>query len=240
MDLEIKGFIETSFIDWDGKVVSTLYVPLCNMKCPFCHNSGLVEKPGQYATIPIEHIKGFLLKHKDFVDGICLTGGEPFMHKDRGLFEFIGMIKDLGFKVKLDTNGTDPDALKKAIDGKLVDYVAMDIKAPFDDRYHKLCGKKIDLHKIKESAAVIMKSGILYEFRTTVVPDLLSTKDIEDIARGLRGAQKFVLQQFAPENTWDESLREARPYPKEKLEEMAEASKPYIKNTLIRGVKEVA
>jgi pyruvate formate lyase activating enzyme len=235
MDLEIKGLIETSFLDWDGKIVSTLYVPYCNFRCPFCHNSGLIEKPESYETIPLERIEDFLLEHKDFLDGICLTGGEPCLHKKRGLFEFMRRIKGLGFQIKFDTNGTDPETLRELIDGKLIDYIAMDVKGPLDERYDKLSGVKTDLNKVKQCIAIIVESEVPYEFRTTVVPTLLDTKDIEDIAKYILGAQKFVLQQFAAEHTWDESLRSIKPYSREKLEEMLEVSKKFVPATLIRG-----
>jgi len=235
-DLEIKGFIETSFLDWDGKIVSTLYVTGCNFRCPFCHNSGLIEKPQDYETIPLAHIESFLLERKDFLDGICLTGGEPCLHKNRGLFEFLKRVQDLGFQVKFDTNGTDPECLKKVIDQKLADYIAMDVKGPLDERYDKLSGVKTDLDRIKAGIKIIRESGVPYEFRTTVVPSLLESKDIEDIARYVAGAEKFVLQQFVAEHTWDETLRTIKPYFREKLEEMVAVAKPYVANTIIRGV----
>lgn len=235
MDLEIKGLIETSFLDWDGKIVSTLYVPYCNFRCPFCHNSGLIEKPQGYETIPVERVEKFMLDRKDFLDGICLTGGEPCLHKKRGLFEFMQHIKGLGFQIKFDTNGTDPETLKKVIDNKLVDYIAMDIKGPLDERYDKLSGVKTDLDKVKQCIAIMVENEVPYEFRTTVVPTLLDTKDIEDIAEYISGANKFVLQQFAAEHTWDESLRSVKPYFREKLEEMAGVSKEFVPATLIRG-----
>jgi len=234
-ELTIKGFIETSFLDWDGKIVSTLYVAGCNFRCPFCHNSGLIEKPGDYETIPLSRIEGFLLEHKDFLDGICLTGGEPCLHKNRGLFEFLRRLKDLGFQIKFDSNGADPECLKNVVDQKLADYIAMDIKGPLDERYDKLSGIKTNLAKIKESIKIIMESGIPYEFRTTVVPGLLQGKDIKDIAEYIAGAEKFVFQQFAAEHTWDENLRSVKPYLREKLEEMVEVARPYVANTLIRG-----
>ena len=234
-DLEIKGFIETSFLDWDGKIVSTLYVAGCGFRCPFCHNSGLIEKPRDYETIPLARIERFLLEHKDFLDGICLTGGEPCLHENRGLFEFLKRIKDLGFQVKFDTNGADPECLRKVIDQKLVDYIAMDIKGPLDKRYDKLSGVKTDLDRIKTSIKVIRESGLAYEFRTTVVPTLLDKKDIEDIAKYIAGAEKFVFQQFSAAHTWDERLRSLKPYPREKLEEMMALAKPYVTNTIIRG-----
>jgi pyruvate formate lyase activating enzyme len=233
--LQIKGFIETSFLDWDGKIVSTLYVAGCNFRCPFCHNSGLIEKPGDYETIPIARIEGFLLEHKDFLDGICLTGGEPCLHKKKGLFEFLWRLKDLGFQIKLDSNGSDPKCLKKIFDQNLIDYIAMDIKGPLDERYDKLSGVKTNLDKIKQSIKIIMESGIPYEFRTTVVPTLLEIGDLEDIAKYITGAEKFVFQQFAAEHTWDEALRTIEPYFREKLEEMVAVVKPYVENTLIRG-----
>ncbi|KPJ62433.1 hypothetical protein AMJ44_15575 [candidate division WOR-1 bacterium DG_54_3] len=236
MNLEIKGFIETSFLDWDGKIVSTIFVPYCNFRCPFCHNSGLIEKPNSYETIPLERIEQYLIEHKDFIDGICLTGGEPALHKKRGLFEFMRRIKELGFQIKFDTNGTDPELLRKALDEKLIDYIAMDIKGPLDERYHKLAGVKADLDRIEESIKVIMQDRVPYEFRTTVVPDHLESKDIEDIAKRIAGARKFVLQQFVAENTWDESLRSVKPYSREKLEEIVGFAKIFVPNTILRGI----
>lgn len=235
MNLEIRGFVESSFLDWDGKLVSTLYVAGCNFRCPFCHNSGLIENPQDYEIIPLEKIEEFMLERKDFLDGICLTGGEPCMHKKRGLFEFLRHIRELGFQVKFDSNGTDPECLKDVIDQKLADYIAMDIKGPLDERYDKLSGVKTDLSKIKRSIKIIRESGVPYEFRTTVVPTLIDTKDIEDIAKYITGAEKFVFQQFVAAHTWDESFRSIKPYLREKLDEMVEAARPYVANTLVRG-----
>jgi len=236
MDLEIKGFIESSFLDWDGKVVSTLYVGRCNFRCPFCHNSGLIEAPDTYPTIPLSKIENFITERKDFIDGVCLTGGEPCLHKNKGLFEFLQRIKSLGFRIKFDTNGFDPDCLQKIIEQKLADYIAMDIKGPLDKRYDKLSGIKTDLSKIKKSIKLVMESGIDYEFRTTLIPTLLDAKDIRDIARAIPGAKKFVIQQFVPKHAWDESLREARPFEKEKIDAIVCSSKDFVANTLARGV----
>ncbi|MFH1575912.1 MAG: anaerobic ribonucleoside-triphosphate reductase activating protein [Candidatus Margulisiibacteriota bacterium] len=236
MSLVIKGFIETSFIDWDGKVVSTLFLPRCNFRCPFCHNAGLVESPQNYETIPLSRIENFLQEHRDFIDGICLTGGEPCLHVNAGLFEFLQRIKQLGFAIKLDTNGADPNCLKKIIDQRLVDYLAMDIKAPLDERYEKLAGVKIDLNKIKQSIELIRACGLPYEFRTTVVPTLLDNQDVAEIAEYLSGAKKFVLQQFVAENAWDDSLRGLKPYLKEEFDELIQVARKFIPQTLARGV----
>lgn len=236
MELPIKGFIETSLLDWDGKIVSTLYVAGCNFRCPFCHNFGLIEKPQSYETIPQERIDKFLLERKDFIDGICLTGGEPCLYKDNGLFEFLRHIKQLGLKIKFDTNGTDPQCLKKALDENLLDYIAMDVKGPLDERYDKLSGIKTDLSQVTESVDVIKKSGVPYEFRMTVVPGLLERADVKAVARALAGAQKLILQQFSEKNCWDLSLRDVKPYAKEEFEAMAILAKEFVPNTFLRGV----
>lgn len=235
MPLEIKGFQETSFLDWDGKVVSVIYLPFCNFRCPFCHNSGIVETPHEYETITEERVFDFLNSHKDFIDGVCITGGEPCLHKNNGLYDFMKRLKDSGFKVKLDTNGTDPIFVKHVIDNNLVDYIAMDIKAPLDERYYKLCGKETDISAIKETIKVLMSSSLPYEFRTTMVPNMLGKKEIEDIAIFIKGAKKYFIQQFVPKNSWEESLRDVKPYQKEELDDTIKAIKPYVENSFIRG-----
>ena len=236
MTLEIRGFIEISFLDWDGKVVSTVFVPYCNFRCPFCYNVDLIKNPQSLDLAGIEQIEKYLLEHKDFIDGICLTGGEPCVHKDKGLFDFMRLIRKHGFAIKLDTNGADPDCIKKAIEEKLVRYIAMDIKGPLDQRYDRLSGVKTDLSKIKESIKTIMQSGIDYEFRTTVVPTLLDKKDIEDIATGIKGAKKFVLQQFVPKDALDKALKQVTPYSKNELLDMVSAAQQFVPNTILRGI----
>jgi pyruvate formate lyase activating enzyme len=235
MDLAIKGFHETSFIDWDGKIVSVVYVGSCNMRCLFCHNSGLVQHPQNYETIPLEKIEKFLVERKDFIDGICLTGGEPCLHKEKGLFDFLRRVKALGLLIKIDTNGTDPECITKIVRQELADYFAMDIKAPLDEKYARLAGTKINLDFICQSITILMQSGLPYEFRTTVVPGMLDTEDIKKIVAAIAGAKKFVLQQFSPENCWDESLRSVIPYDTEKLAEMRLAAGQYVPNTVLRG-----
>ncbi|MFH1826333.1 MAG: anaerobic ribonucleoside-triphosphate reductase activating protein [bacterium] len=236
MNLEIKGFLETSFIDWDGKICSVLFVAACNWRCPFCHNWPLIENPDTHETVPLERIKEYLIEHRDFIDGICLTGGEPTLYKKSGLFEFLREIKDLGLLVKLDTNGTDSAALQKLMTDHLVDFIALDIKAPLDERYDKLTAVKTDLEQVKQSIKLIQSGLTDYEFRLTVVPTLLAEKDIEDVARELKGAKKFVLQQFVPDNCWGKELRCVRPYEREKIMAMAELAKKYIPNTTTRGI----
>jgi len=236
MNLEIKGFIETSFLDWDGKIVSTLFLPFCNFRCPFCHNSGLIENPNSYATIPVSKVEKYLSEHKDYIDGVCLTGGEPALHHKNDLLKFMRRIKQLGFLIKFDTNGTEPKVLEQAYKEKLIDFVAMDIKGPLDERYDKLAGVKVDLNKINQSIKLIMGSGVDYEFRTTVVPTLLDKEDVAAIAAHLKKAKKFVLQQFVAENSWDEALRSLKPWDKGELTQMVKSAKKFVPNTILRGV----
>lgn len=229
----IKGIIETSLLDWNGKITTVLFVPQCNFSCPYCQNWELISSPEKFESIDFERIKNFLLAHKEFIDGVCITGGEPTLYKD--LPEFIFALKELGFKVKLDTNGTNPEMIDKLIKEKLIDYVALDIKAPFE-KYALLAGVNINLEKIKATVSILMNSSIEHEFRTTVVPVLLDENDIPEIAKSIKGATSYVLQQFEPANVRDEKLRKILPYDREKLEKMAARAREFVSEVKLRGV----
>jgi pyruvate formate lyase activating enzyme len=236
MTLTIKGWNETSLLDWDGKIVTTLYVGGCNFRCPFCHNFQLVESPDSLPTISVETIEAYLLAHRDFIDGICLTGGEPCLYKKSGLLDFLQQIKELGFLIKLDTNGADPDCLAVLCQQKLVDYLAMDIKAPLDKTYEKLTAVTIDLQKISASIKLIINSGIAYEFRTTVVPPWIGEKEISAIAKSITGASSWVLQQFVPANCWAEDLRRQQPYSEPEFNHLVAAAQLILPTTRVRGI----
>jgi len=236
MKILIKGMIETSLLDWDGKIVSTLYTPYCNFRCPYCQNSGLVLNPDQYETIPLEIISNFLISHRNWIDGICLTGGEPCFFED--LPEFLKKIRNLGMEIKLDTNGTFPEMLKRVIDMGLVNYVAMDIKAPLTfDAYKKsarINSKKL-FDKVRESVNLMIHSGVDYEFRTTVVPGLHSKEDILEIAREIEGTKKYALQNFSNQETMDPKFQKIVPYKIEELEEIRKLSLQYVQCCVVRG-----
>jgi pyruvate formate lyase activating enzyme len=233
VNIDIRGIIESSFLDWDGKIVSTLYVPKCNFRCPFCHNWDLIENPDKFESKSFDVIKAYLLEQKDFLDGICLTGGEPCLYQ--GLPEFLKRIRGLGMETKLDTNGSFPDMLGKVIEEGLVDYIAMDVKAPLDERYDKAAGVSVDIGKIKSSIDIIMKSGVDYEFRTTVVPTILEKVDLKEIAEYLTGARRYVLQQFVPDNSYSPDLREVKPYEKQMFDAMTSSGGKYVEEILVRG-----
>jgi len=224
--------IETSLIDWEGKIVSTLYVPLCNFRCPYCYNSDLILHPENFPNIFQKEINSFLLKRKDFIDGICMSGGEPTLYSD--LILYFKNLRDNDFLIKLDTNGTNPKLLEKLLNLGLVDYIAMDIKSSLDfDNYSKAAGieDKIMIEKVKDSIELIMNSKIDYEFRTTVVPLLHSEETIIEIARYITGAKKYVLQNFSPlEKTLNPSFQKIKPYSDEKIQELSEKAKKYLPN----------
>lgn len=236
MKILIKGLIETSLLDWEGKIVSTLYTPYCNFRCPYCQNAGLVLNPDQYETIPFEVISTLLTNHQDWIDGICLTGGEPCFFED--LPEFLEKIRNLGKEIKLDTNGTFPEMLRRVIDMGLVDYVAMDIKAPLNlnayEKSTKIKNKEL-LEKVKESVNLIIDSGVDYEFRTTVVPGLHNQEDILEIAREIQGARKYALQNFSNRETMDPEFQKIAPYKIEELEKIRQLSLQYVQCCVVRG-----
>jgi len=237
MKLQIKGFIPTSLLDWDGKIVSTLYVPHCNFRCPYCQNAGLILNPEKLETIPWAVIEEHLGKNKGWIDGICLTGGEPGIFPN--LPQFIQKIRDLNILVKLDTNGGFPKMLERLLKAKSIDYVAMDLKAPLNfPAYAKSAGIKNPeaIKKIKESIELIMASEIDYEFRTTVVPTLHTEEDIEKIAQSIQGAKKYALQNFSNQGEiLTEEFKRLKPYPIEKLEGMQKKVSGYVKKCVVRG-----
>jgi pyruvate formate lyase activating enzyme len=192
--MKFGGFEKFTLIDYPGKISCVAYTIGCNFRCPYCHNPELVDETVEN-KIDEDYVMEFLCKRKSMLDGIVITGGEPTIHED--LLKFMKKVKKSGLLVKLDSNGTNPDVLRKAIKERLVDYIAMDIKAPLF-KYSKVVARPLDVDKIKESINVIKDSGVSYEFRTTVVKSLLSPEDIEQIGKEIEGAEKFYLQKFIP------------------------------------------
>jgi len=219
MMIEIKGFLETSFMDWPGKLCSVLFLPYCNFRCPYCHNHPIVFHPEQYFSIPLEDILARLQSFHDWIDGVCLTGGEPTLSSD--LPSLIREIKRQGFLVKLDTNGSNPQMLERLIAGGEIDFISMDIKAPLDPfSYRRSTGLPIELDPILKSIEILKREKVGYEFRMTVVPKLHSEEDIESLGMQLRAGRRLVLQNFNPENPLDPSFKKILPYDTKVLKEM--------------------
>lgn len=230
--IEVKGWQKTSLIDYPGKMCSVIFLPYCNFRCPFCQNPGLVKNPEEQPSISVEEVVEYIESKKEWIDGVCVTGGEPTMHKD--LPELLEKFKSIGVFVKLDTNGSNPEMLKELIKKGLLDYVAMDIKAPLE-KYHIAAGVKVDTEKIKESINIIKNSGIDYEFRATVVPRLHKKEDLQKMAELVKGAKKFAIQQFRPNITLDESFQKEKPYSNEELEEFKEMLKGFFEKIEVRS-----
>ncbi|MDO9515751.1 MAG: anaerobic ribonucleoside-triphosphate reductase activating protein, partial [Syntrophales bacterium] len=195
-----------SLIDYPGRICAIIFTQGCNFRCPYCHNPELVlpslPKKGtsQRKTMKTDDILAFLERRREKLDAVNITGGEPLLQ--RGLIKFIEQVRSIGYLVKIDTNGSLPKILKKLIAGGLLDYIAMDIKAPLE-KYEKIVNAPIAPENIAESIQMIMASGIDYEFRTTLPSTLLTEKDLEKIGTIIEGARRYVLQRFVPSKTLD-------------------------------------
>ena len=186
----IAGFQKTSFVDYPKRIAAVVFTPYCTMRCVYCHNRHIL---GRDAEIIDEcEVMEYLEKRSGMLDAVVITGGEPTLRQD--LPDFIADIRQLGYLVKLDTNGTNPDMLLRLINEKQLDYIAMDIKAPFE-KYDEITCCKNDLSAIHRSITIIMNSGVDYEFRTTFPPQL-SPDDIATLAGQIKGAKKYCVQQY--------------------------------------------
>ena len=229
----VKGLQKLSLIDFEPHTVATVFVGGCNFRCGFCHNPDLVLHSKDLKTIKENEVLSFLEKRKKWLDGVCITGGEPTLYTD--LPSFISQIKERGFLVKLDTDGYNPAMIKRLIDNKLLDYIAMDIKTSLDD-YETVVCVKVDINQIKKSIELIQNSGIDYEFRTTVVPGLITKDNVIKIANLLKGSKRYVLQNFRSNRDMIENrFKNIKPYKKEEIEDMRKSIKSYFGEVLIKN-----
>ena len=240
---EIKGFIKSTLIDWEGKVASIIWLGGCNFRCPYCYATELVLNSAKLPTTSFEEVKHFLKEKKDWIDGLVICGGEPTIHPD--LPKLIQRFKQIPIPVKLDTNGTNPKMLKSLIDERLIDYVAMDLKAPLQAagyrlqaaglKYDETAGVRVDIEKIKQSIGILINSGIDYEFRTTVCSAFLDKDDIADIAEFIQGAKRYILQQFKPGECLNPEINKITSYNPEELRLMIEEAGRFVPNSYLRG-----
>ncbi|MEI6579551.1 MAG: anaerobic ribonucleoside-triphosphate reductase activating protein [Eubacteriales bacterium] len=190
--MKIAGFAKTSFVDYPGKIACVVFTPFCNMKCQYCHNKHILY--GDVPVIDEKEVFEYLNKRKDMLGAVVITGGEPTIQK--GLAEFIKKVKQLGLLVKLDTNGTNPDIIKALLEKGLLDYIAMDVKAPLH-KYFETVGCPVDVNAITASIDILLNSAVPYEFRTTFSPTL-TADDIVEIGELVRGTKAYFLQQYKP------------------------------------------
>ncbi|MFH1841494.1 MAG: anaerobic ribonucleoside-triphosphate reductase activating protein [Candidatus Nealsonbacteria bacterium] len=231
--INIGGFQKNTLIDYPGRLAATIFLSGCNFRCPFCYSSELVlpEKIKLQPKISEEEIFNFLKERQGLLEGVVVCGGEPTIQKK--LPSFIKKIKEMGYLVKLDTNGSNPKMLNNLISKELLTYVAMDIKAP-KEKYEKVVGKKINVKEVEKSINILKESRIDYEFRTTIIPVFHKKEDILKIANWISPAKKYYLQNFRPEKTVDKKFEKIKPYPEEQLLEIQKAIAPFFEVCEVR------
>ena len=227
----IGGFQKFSLIDYPAKICAIVFTQGCNFRCPYCHNPELVDPKKFGIELKEDEILSFLDRRKGKLDAVTITGGEPLLQSD--LSAFLSAIKRLGYLVKLDTNGSFPSRLKKIIELKSVDYLAMDIKTSLD-KYHQVIKAKIDTRKILDSIRLIMDSGLDYEFRTTIVKALFEKDDFYKIGQLIKNARLYVLQKFVPSKTLDDTFLDMKSCTDEELDCFKEIMEGSVQRCIIR------
>ncbi|MFH1546375.1 MAG: anaerobic ribonucleoside-triphosphate reductase activating protein [Patescibacteria group bacterium] len=234
--MQIAAIQKLTLLDFPGKTACTVFTPGCNFRCGYCHNPELVlpEKIAiaKQDLIPEEAFFNFLGKRKGLLDGVCVTGGEPTLQKD--LLQFLKKIRQRGFLVKLDTNGSHPEILEKLFRARLLDFIALDVKAS-PKNYQKLVGIDV-VEKIRASKNLIEQSGVPYEFRTTVVREIHDEEEFRKILEFVRGAEKFFLQNFEPKHgCLDPEFEKFHGFTKKELVKMCEEAKQFVQNCGVRN-----
>lgn len=238
--MRIGGLQKFSLIDYPGKIAAIVFTQGCNFRCPYCYNPELVDPDRFGECVPEGDVIALLEARRGKLDGVVITGGEPTLQPD--LADFAARVKGLGYSVKLDTNGSNPVALKSMIYGKLADYIAMDIKAPLhpakkpgtESRYGEVTRSGIEPEVIRDSIDIILSSGIDHEFRTTVAWGCLQPGDIPKMAKAVKGAKRYALQKFVPSKILDTELVGLKAPSDEELLELKKSIGRYVHEVIIR------
>ena len=231
--MQIGGITKSSLIDYPKKISAVIFLIGCNFNCPYCHNPELVIS-NIIEPIDINTIYSFLKKRRGLLDGVVITGGEPTLHKK--LPEFIKNIKDMGYLIKLDTNGSNPNMVEELIENKLVDYIAMDIKAPFDE-YNNIITKEINIENVKKTFKLLVQNKVDYEFRTTVVSNLLNYESfvkINEIFKKEGKIKKYCLQRFKKSKHLNEFYLNAKTLTDEEFEKVSLLFKNTVEEFMVR------
>ncbi len=233
-NIPIRGFLPNTLIDWPGRLAAELFLGGCNLRCPYCHAGDLLQDSPEGETFDLDQILHHLKGEEGWLDGVVVSGGEPTAHPH--LPGLLRPLKEAGFPVKLDTNGTHPELLEQLFAEALVDAVAMDVKAPLDHRYGRAAGRPdLDVEVIRRSLAILADWEGDYELRTTVCPAVLSPEDVVDLAADVAGVPRLILQQFRPGHCLDPEFDRIEPYPEELLLELAERCRAYVPGAAVRS-----
>lgn len=227
------GLQKTTLVDYPGKVAATVFTLGCNFRCPYCHNPELVLPTliKKQPKIGEKEVLNFLKSRQNLLEGLCITGGEPTLHSD--LIDFIRKVKDLGFLVKLDTNGSFPEVINNLIGQKLIDYIAMDIKAP-RHKYNIFTETDKDIKNVEKSVELLKQNKVDYEFRTTLAPDILEEQDIMDIVEWIKPAPRFFLQRFENNKVLDEKFKNIKPWSEQRIKILFKKIKPFFSECALR------
>jgi pyruvate formate lyase activating enzyme len=230
----IAGIQKFSLIDFPGKTCAIIFTQGCNFRCRYCHNPETFHLPKNQKSIPLDSIYNFLESKKGKLDAVTITGGEPTIHSD--LIKMIKKIRKMGFLIKLDTNGSSANTLKMIIKERLVDYIAMDVKAPlYKDKYTEIMGWPISPNILRENIKIIIDSGIDHEFRTTIAKSLTTKENLREIAKTIKGAENYYLQKFVPsQKIYDKKLLNDTSYPDDELQRLADEFLEFVKNCEVR------
>lgn len=229
--MKIGGLQRVSLIDYPGMISAVIFLEGCNFKCPYCHNPELVDPSLFRACIKENDVMEFLETRKGKLDAVTITGGEPTIQPN--LISFIKQIRKMGFAIKLDTNGSHPHMIKNLINEKMLDFIAMDVKAPLD-KYRDIIKTQVNTDFIQQSIKLILGANVPYEFRTTIVPSQLAEDDILEIAKLISGAAKYVLQKFVPTKTLDSRFLKEKSFSDEELQKIKNKIEQQIQFVIIR------
>ena len=230
--MNFSGFQKLTLLDYPGKVACTLFTSGCNLRCPFCHNASLVTHIDNSNIYKKEEILAYLKKRQGILDGVCISGGEPLLHAE--IEDFISKVKELGYSVKLDTNGFFPDKLISLVNKGLIDYVAVDFKNCYE-KYALTAGvENLDITPFKKTVEFLLSGGVDYEFRTTVVKGIHETQDIVEIAKTISGAKRYFLQSFVDSGDLISSGFCA--FSPENMKKARDLASTFVTNTEIRGI----
>ena len=229
--MRIGSLQRFSLIDYPGRICVVVFTQGCNFRCHYCHNPELVVEELFQEPLSEKAVFSFLEKRKGMLEAVTITGGEPTLQRD--LIGFLEKTRQLGYLVKLDTNGSRPEMVKRVIESKLIDYIAMDVKAP-EGKYREVANSYVNTDKIKQSIKLIIDSKLNYEFRTTVVRSQLNERDIMEIGEMIQNAKRYVLQKFVPSKTLDRGFRSLATYSAEEFEHLRESLKSYVVECSVR------